>query len=347
MRKIKQEGFVSAFAGVALATMVGASAYAQSADKPLIGFTSTALTNPYTITFHELIQGYGKAHGYNVLPTVDSNSDAAKQIDDMTTMISAGVKGILLETVDGKAVKVALDRAEAAGVKVVAVDTGPDQGGGKVAITVTVSSYVLGQRSCEQLGKIMDGKGKVLEIQGRLNNQVGVDRSAGFNDCIKKNFPAITVVSKPGEWIEDKATTAAQTVLSTDPAVNGIYLASDSAYLPGVLNVMKRLGRLSKVGESGHVPIVGIDGSPFALEQIRDGFLDATIGQPMTAYTEWGFKYLDAAMQGKTFSPGPTDHGSEIVVDKSGNLADVLPPTTITAENAGDSSLWGNQGQNN
>lgn len=337
---------VGAVAAVGFMGILGAANSAEP-EKPLIGFTSTALTNPYTITFHELIQGYAKDNGFNLLPTVDSNSDAAKQIDDMTTLISAGVKGILLETVDGKAVKVALDRAQAAGVKVVAVDTGPDEGGGHVAMTVTVSSYVLGQRSCEQLGQIMGGKGKVLEIQGRLNNQVGVDRSEGFNDCINENFPEIKVVSKQGEWIEDKATTAAQTVLSTDPEVNGIYLASDSAYLPGILNVLKRLGRLEKVGSPGHVPIVGIDGSPFALEQIRDGYLDATIGQPMTDYTEWGFKYLDAAMRGETFEVGPTAHGSEIIVDRSGNLADILPPTVITVENAADPKLWGNQGHNN
>ena len=336
-----RRALLATLAAAALAAGSGASAVAQ--DAPKIAFSSTELSNPYTVIFSQLIQDWAKKGHFNMLPTVDSKSDPAQQITDFTTLLGAGVKGILVVAVDGKAVKVALERAQAKGVPVVAVDTGPSKGGGKVAITVTTSSVTLGERSCAYLGEALKGKGRVLEIQGRLNSQVGLDRSTGFQACMKDKYPGIKVVSKPGEWVQETATNAAQTVLSTDPDVNAIYLASDSAYLPGVLSVLKRLGKLKPGGEEGHIAVVGIDGSPFALEQVRAGTVDAVISQPMVGYARYGLQYLKEAMEGKTFAPGRTDHDSQIVVDASGNLADVLNPETVTKANAGDPGLWGNQ----
>ncbi len=47
-------------------------------------------------------------------------------------------------------------------------------------------------------------------------------------------------------------------------------------------------------------------------------------------------------MNGETFKPGPTDHGSHIV-DFKGNPMDLLPAPTVTKENASDPALWGNK----
>ena len=50
---------------------------------------------------------------------------------------------------------------------------------------------------------------------------------------------------------------------------------------------------------------------------------------------------IGEAMEGKTFSEGPTDHNSKIV--KNGeSLEDQLPSPTVTKENADDKSFWGN-----
>jgi len=334
---LKFRSAFSALAGTGLALLAAASP--TLADGPKVGYTSFGLTHTYTVVLAQLTEKYGKELGLDMLPTVDSQFDAAKQVTDISTMIASGVQGIILNTVDSSAIKVALDRAEAAGVKVVAVDTGPDSG--HVAMMVRVSSVTLGREACQDLGKRMNGTGTALEIQGSFATQVGVLRSQGFNDCMAANFPGIKVISKQADWVQDQATTIAQTVLSTDPSVTGIFLAGDSVYLPGVLNVLKRVDRLAKVDEEGHVVIVGIDGDPFALEQIRAGYMDSTVSQPLISYAEWGVRYLKAAIEGETFAVGKTDHNSEIVQDGD-NLADVLEPTIVDKNNVDDAGLWGN-----
>lgn len=319
----------------------GGSAEGSVEGGEKIAFSITSLTDPYRVITNQLVQRYAEEEGFDLLPTVDANSDPAKQITDFSTILSQGVDGIVTIVQDSKAIKPALDQAEAKGVPVVALDQGPDDG--KVTMVVTTSSIEMGQQACEILGERLEGEGKILELQGALSGAVGRDRSKGFNACIEETYPDISVLSKPTEWVQEKATNAAQTVLSTDPDVNAIFLASDSAMLPGVLTVLRRLDRLKEVGEEGHIPMATIDGSPFALEQVRKGYVDGAISQPLPGYARWAMYYLKQAIAGETFEPGPTDHGSELVETASGNLADVLDTTIVTQENADDPELWGNQ----
>ena len=64
--------------------------------------------------------------------------------------------------------------------------------------------------------------------------------------------------------------------------------------------------------------------------------------QPADAYAKYGMYYIKAAMEGKTFKPGPTDHDSTIVKLPGGILEDQLPAPLVTKSNVDDPKLWGN-----
>jgi ribose transport system substrate-binding protein len=240
---------VAALLSIGWAASTAAGGAPKSADRSsggaTIAFSTTTLGDVFNGTLNRLVVRAAKSAGFNLLPTLDSNRDIAKQITDFSTVLGEGVKGILTIVVDGKAIKPALGRAQAKGVPVVALDTGPTEG--HVAMVVTVSSVSMGQQSCRFLGRRLKGHGTVLELQGALSSPVGLDRSTGFEKCIHSKYPGIKVVARPTDWQAEKATTAAQTVLTTNKKINGIYLASDSVFLPGVLTVLKRLGRLKPV----------------------------------------------------------------------------------------------------
>ena len=118
-------------------------------------------------------------------------------------------------------------------------------------------------------------------------------------------------------------------------------MQSDSIMLSGVMSVLKSAGKLKKVGEQGHIYLASIDGTPRALQGIRDGYIDIVVSQPLDLYAQYSIYYAKAALDGKTFAEGPTDHGSLIKKDGE-NLRDVLPSTVVTGANAGDTGLWGN-----
>ena len=66
-----------------------------------------------------------------------------------------------------------------------------------------------------------------------------------------------------------------------------------------------------------------------------------TISQPLDLYAKYGAYYAKAALEGKTFQLGKTDHGSEIVA-AGDNMMDYVPATVVTAANVDAETLWGN-----
>ena len=92
-----------------------------------------------------------------------------------------------------------------------------------------------------------------------------------------------------------------------------------------------------------HIFIVSNDGIPQELEAIRKGEIDATVSQPADLYAKYALFYAKAAIEGKTFQPGPTDHDSTIIEVGDGMLEDQLPAPLVTKDNVDDQALWGNQ----
>ncbi|MDW5598138.1 sugar ABC transporter substrate-binding protein [Conexibacter stalactiti] len=349
MRTSSWRGGLAVVASVGVAIALGAcgsssddggSGGGSGGDTPKVGYSTTSLGDAYRVVLARQVKLGGDAAGLDIQSPTDANNDPAKQITDVTTMLGQGVDGIEMIVLDSGAIKPALDRAEAKGVPVVAIDQGPSSG--KVAMVVRGDNELMGRQACESIGAALDGRGKVLELQGALDGIGGQERTKGFNDCMKEQFPGIAVVSKPTDWLQEKATTAAQTVLSTDRDVNAVFLASDAAMLPGVLKVLERLGRLQPVGSDGHIPLVTIDGTPFGLEQVRRGYVDALVSQPLGGYARWAAHYVKAAIDGEEFRVGPTDHDSRII-EENGNLSDILPTPVVTRREVDDPELWGNQ----
>jgi simple sugar transport system substrate-binding protein/ribose transport system substrate-binding protein len=150
------------------------------------------------------------------------------------------------------------------------------------------------------------------------------------------------VLEIPAKWESDTAASKLDTLLNANPDIKGIYMQAGGVYLAPTLQTLKSKGMLKKVGQQGHIAIVSNDGIPQEFDAIRKGEIDATVSQPADAYAKYGMYYIKAAMQGKTFKPGPTDHDSTIVKLPSGILEDQLPAPLVTKDNVDDPGLWGN-----
>jgi ribose transport system substrate-binding protein len=311
-----------------------------AADSFTMGYSVGFLTDPFQAIQVDLTIAGAKAAGLKTLPVANANGDAGKQITDMRNLIAQGAQGIILVPTDSDAIVPGLKFAASKNVPVVSIDIGP--AGGKTAMIVRANNLRMGEDACKWLGQAVGGKGTVLSMMGDQATTNGRDRTTGFNDCMQKSFPGIKVIQQPTYWKTEKATAVAQTVVSSTPDLGGIYMQSDSVMLAGVLNVLKSAGKLKAVGEAGHIPLISIDATPFALEKIREGWLDAAVSQPLDLYVKYGVIYLQAAVAGQTFKLGPTDHDSEIV-DYKGNPMDLLPAPVITKDQASDPKLWGNQ----
>ena len=326
---------------LAIGTLAATITSAAMADGGKINFAYSAgfLTDPFQAVLVANTLKTAEEAGMQVLPASNANGDAGKQISDVRNLLAAGAQAMVVIPTDSQAVIPALAAATQKGVPVVTVDTAP--AGGKVAMIVRADNSRMGEDACKVIGAAIGGKGTVLSLMGDQATTNGRDRTTGFNNCVKANFPGIKIIEKPTYWKTEKATAAAQTVVNSTPGLSAIYMQSDSVMLAGVLSVLKNAKKLQPVGAKSHIFLTSIDGTPLALKRIRENMLDASISQPLDLYVKYGVDYAKAAFEGKKFTEGPTDHNSTIV--KLGdNLMDLLPAPIVTSQNVDDPQLWGN-----
>ncbi|MGP8303013.1 sugar ABC transporter substrate-binding protein [Streptomyces inhibens] len=304
-----------------------------------VGVILPLLTSPFWQAYNDYVPKMAKSQGVDALKSVNSNSDPAQQITDVNSQLNQGVAGLVVAPLDSAAISAGLDQAERKGVPVVAVDVAPEKG--KVAMVVRANNTAYGEKACEFLGKTVKS-GKVVQIMGDLASVNGRERSEAFRACVKSTYPDLKVLEVPAKWESDAAASKLDTLLNANPDIKGIYMQAGGVYLAPTLQTLKSKKMLKKAGEKGHIAIVSNDGIPQEFEAIRKGEIDATVSQPADAYAKYGMYYVKAAMAGKTFKPGPTDHNSEIVKLPNGMLEDQLAAPLVTKKNVEDPALWGN-----
>lgn len=339
-RKILATGLaVAALSTTLTACDSSSDSSSQAADTLTLGY-SQPHTDPFQNAEQKGVIRRFKAEGFDYLPATNANRDAAQQITDIRTLINRGAKGLVISVGDADAIVPAIKYANAQRVPIVAIDEAP--AGGKIAMIVRADNVALGRKACQAMGKRVTNGQTVLTLDGDPVTSNGRDRTNGFNDCMRRNFPDIKLVHVATQWDTAKAASGLETQFNRNPKIAGVYVQSDATFYPTVVQTMKRIGALHRVGQPGHVTLISVDGSPLALNAIRDGYQDAAIDQPMVGYINYGVKYLVAAIKGQNFQTGPTDHDSQIV-DYKGNLADQLPTPVVTADNVDDDGLWGNK----
>jgi ribose transport system substrate-binding protein len=334
-------GRLAAIGTLATAALIPACAdeSATGSGGTTVGYSAPFLSAQFEVVLQDQVVALAESKGLDMLAPTNADSDSGKQITDIANLISGGAQSLIVVANDSKAIIPALDNANANDVPVVAIDIGPD--GGDVYAIVRADNVGMGEIACHDMAEAIGEQGKVLSLQGAATSINGRERTEGFHDCITESYPGITLIERPTDWDPTKQADALQTVLTANPDLAGIFQQSDYALSP-TLNVLEQAGRDARVGEPGHIYDISIDGTPQALDLVREGVLDAAISQPLDAYAKYGVQYLQDALDGKTLETGPTDHDSEIV-EFNGNLMDLLPATLVTKENVDDPSLWGNQ----
>ncbi|MFJ9543748.1 sugar ABC transporter substrate-binding protein [Streptomyces sp. NPDC101225] len=326
----------------------GSGTAATSSDKPLVGVDYPRSDTDFWNSYIKYTPEYGKRLGLS-LKTTNSQNDVAKLTANVQTFISQGVKGIAMAPQDTAAIAPALEQLAAKKIPVVTVDTRPDTG--KVFMVVRADNRAYGEKACQYLGTELAGKGKVVMLEGGLDSINGRDRTEAFNACMKKNFPDITVFGEATNWDGAVAAQKLQTDLTAHPDIKGVYMESSFA-LAGTLQMLKQKGLLVGPKDKKHVFVVSNDGIPEELKSIAEGKIDATVSQPADLYAKYALYYLKAAIEGKTFKPGKTDHDSTVIQVRDGLLEDQLSAPLVTADGAtyggvpsvtsDDKSLWGN-----
>ncbi len=337
MNFIRSKVAAAVLAASAAATAV--PAVASDIDGTVVGISWPYIRNTFYRAETALVVEGLEEQGLKPLNVTDANNDVAKQLSDIQTALDQGAKALVIVPVDTQAVGPIVERAASMGIPVVGPDIGithPD-----VYMNVRADNRQMGVDQCVHMGDTL-GSGKVVYQTGALASLAGLERYEGFMSCMEADYPDIEVLVSEAKWDADVGASNLQTLLLSNPDISGIAVASDTVYTIALQTVLRANGKLHPVGSDDHIYFSGIDGGPEIMDAIRKGFADASVVQPLPEYSKWTAYYIRAALEGRTFEPGPTDHGS-MIIEENGVLTDVLPALLATPENVESDAIWSNR----
>lgn len=232
----------------------------------------------------------------------ESGTDDEGVIAIIENMIVQEVKAIAV-TPTSPNVQNALDRAVAAGIKVVLIDNDIPGWNGKSSLVAT-DNLAGGKLAGEWLaGQIEDGA-KVGILQGRLGNPSLDDRVIGFKDAL--GTKAVIVAEPATDCDETKGLNAAQDMLTANPDIVAIYGACGPPII-GALEAIRTAGQ-----QPSDIVVIGFDASPDEIAAIKAGDQTASVAQFPAKMGRLGIETAVAAARGETV-PALVDTGTEIV----------------------------------
>ena len=207
---------------------------------------------------------------------VDGGWDANQQANAIQNAISSGADGIVISPVDPSAVCTYVDEALDAGIEVCALTTQIGTGDAEDPVypetvgLVGHSETEVGRTAMDIAAEALDRSGQIAIIEGTPGMSDTEGRKKGIDEE-NKEYPDIEVVSRVcGEWVVDKAYTAMQNIIQSNPEVELVICHSDNMAV-GAAKALEDADMTDKV------KIVGIGGSKDALDLIKKGEIYGTI----------------------------------------------------------------------
>ena len=202
--------------------------------------------------------------------TINHNADTAGQIEDLRSLISAGVDIIVLNPTSDTALNPVIKEATDKGITVVAVDQ---------AVTEP-SAYVLsndqenyGYLGAKWLFEKLNGEGNVVYMRGFSGVPADTDSDRGFKRALAE-FPGITVVKETFTgWDVATGAQQIQEVFSSVIEFDGIWTSGID--IP-IVEAFKSANR-------EFVPIVGADNNKFVSylnTEAANGLVGAAVTNP-------------------------------------------------------------------
>jgi ribose transport system substrate-binding protein len=260
-----------------------------------------------------------------VLRVIDGKGDPNLQVTQVLDAVTKKPDALLINPVDAKLLVAGVKRANEANIPVFIMENPPPEG--KFLGFVDYDNEAGGAMGSDELAKLIGEKGVVLETRGSVGSNQAQLRHKGFTERMKEKYPNIEVRSLNTEWVADNAYKMVLDAFTQDPNIKGVFSHNDEM-VRGVVSALRQIGKLVPPGQLGHVEIVGLDGTPLALDRIREGTQDASVGQDPNGMGGIILNQMIAYFEGKPYD------------DKG-----MTKPILITKENADDPNMWGNFGK--
>ena len=221
---------------------------------------------------------------------LNANGDPNLQIDQLKAAIEEKPAAIVLLAVDGNAVIPAVEKANEAGIPVIA--TNRDLNGGTFA-NVASDEAQAGRLQGEYMAKHLPPNAKVVYFMGQSSLSAAQQRWEGFKEaCLDKRPDVELLMKQDCGWSEPNAFRTMSLWLKIFPQIDGVIAGNDGMAL-GAVRALKSAGRLQGVLVSG------VDATEPAVKAVASGEMVQTVKQDAAKSGEEIGRLIQEAMAGK------------------------------------------------
>ncbi|SFH39977.1 monosaccharide ABC transporter substrate-binding protein, CUT2 family (TC 3.A.1.2.-) [Desulfotomaculum arcticum] len=254
---------------------------------------------PYEQAFIHAAQDKAKELGV-IIDIKDGQADSLKIMNLMDTYIDQKVDGFIMAgAVDLKAIVPGIQKLNAAGIPIMALDTSPE--GGKVDLFLSFDIEDSSRKAAKLFvqgiknrngGNVPDGV--VIEIMGSVQDMFAQACTKGFRSVIDQ-YPQLKVAQGDGKWNNVDANARTSDLLTRyGQKVLGIYVHTPDIMAPGVVSAIEAAGLNPK-----DYGICGICIGPEGMDLIEKGKILAVVEQPAYDSAALAVQYLYDECNGK------------------------------------------------
>ena len=198
-----------------------------------------------------------------------TETDYALQLQIVDAMLNRRVDAIALAPIDRQAMVSVVNRAADRKVPLIIFDSGIDTD--RFVSQVATDNYKAGQMAAERMGKILDGRGKIVMVAVKPGAASTEAREKGFEDVIRQKFPEIHILDKRyGMALVAQSLLVTENMLTAHPDLDGIFSSNESTTI-GAAQALRSRPR--------KVKLVGFDWSPTLLDDLQSGLVDSLVIQ--------------------------------------------------------------------
>ncbi|HEY3319776.1 MAG TPA: sugar ABC transporter substrate-binding protein [Planctomycetota bacterium] len=260
-----------AFAAVVLSGCGGGKpSSTDPKTKPLvIGVSLLNLSNEFIVMINSAMEAKAKELGVRLIVN-DAQRSAEKQVQQIESFIAQKVDAIVLNPCEVEASSPAVDKAIAAGIPIVNVNSE----------TRSSPSAFVGSRdeesariAMEFIAKQLNGKGNVLMMHGFMGQAAQIKRDRGAREILAKYPDLKLLADQTAEWDRAKALSLMENwIQSHGKKIDAVFAQNDEMGM-GALIALEQAKMKDKV------IVASIDAIADALQAVKDGRLNATVFQ--------------------------------------------------------------------
>ncbi len=330
------------------ALALGAAALALTAwqpagaqEKGTIYYMIPTLLDEFQTESQKAIEGVFGELGYKVV-SLDAQNRPDLQLNQLDDVIELKPDAIIMNAVDFDSIVPGIEKARAAGIPVLNYDRQirtTEFELTSVAGTVEIGQIAAGEAIRLLKERYGEPKGKILQILGDPGDNYTLDIQKGFEERMAAEAPNVELITKAAmQWEASNAANIVEDQLLVNPDIDLIFAHAAHLTVP-IISILEAKGK-----KPGEIMMMASNGAPVGLDNIRKGWQQVEVEQPLYAQVYGLAMFTPKILRGEKLAPGTYDViglKSELTIEEWGpNLK--IPGAAITKDNVDDTRFWGN-----